>query len=87
MRGTILGFLILCHEEDDEFAVVHLTVTLQGRSIPWSATPVTGELCYMLSKDGTWRTRCLPIRHGEGQGGGLVWWETETVIAFRDSIC
>jgi len=36
---------ILCREEDDEFAVVHLTVTLQGRSIPWSATPVTGELC------------------------------------------
>lgn len=78
---------ILCREEDDEFAVAHLTVTPQGRSIPWSATPVTGELCYMLSKDGTWRTRCLPIRHGEGEGDGLVWWETDTVIAFRDTIC
>uniref|UniRef100_A0A0A8XSD9 Uncharacterized protein n=1 Tax=Arundo donax TaxID=35708 RepID=A0A0A8XSD9_ARUDO len=81
--GNNIG--ILCREDDGEFAVAHLTVTRKKGD--WSSCPVTAQLCCMLSQDGSWRTKCLPIRHGEGKGSDLFWWETDVVIPFGDFIC
>ncbi|CAL4919512.1 unnamed protein product [Urochloa decumbens] len=87
--GNNIG--IVCREEGDEFAVAHLTVTQKeggGNCHEEGACRVTAELCYLLNKDdGSWRTKCLPIRHGEGKAEDLNWWETDAVIAFGDSIC
>uniref|UniRef100_K4ALJ1 DUF1618 domain-containing protein n=1 Tax=Setaria italica TaxID=4555 RepID=K4ALJ1_SETIT len=81
---------IVCREENDEFAVAHLTVTPKeggGNCALWSTCPVTAELCYILSKVGSWRTSSVPIRYGEGEAQELIWWQTDAVIAFGDSIC
>ncbi|TVU44460.1 hypothetical protein EJB05_03903, partial [Eragrostis curvula] len=83
---------IVCRENADdvgggelEFAVAHLTVN-QTETLQ-TACPVKAKLCFMRSSTTCpWRTtKCVPIRHGEGHGDALVWWETDAVVPFGDS--
>lgn len=67
----------------DEFAVAHLTLTSKE-----GTCSVTAQVYYLFSKEGSWRcTKRVPIRYPDGRAGDLVWWETDAVVTFGESIC
>jgi hypothetical protein len=80
---------ILCRD-DGEFAVAHLTVNLKkGKGKHTGGCPMTADLWCMFSQDlASWRcTKFLPIHCPEDKAEDLIWWETDTVVAFGNFIC
>uniref|UniRef100_A0ACD5VCH9 Uncharacterized protein n=1 Tax=Avena sativa TaxID=4498 RepID=A0ACD5VCH9_AVESA len=82
------GIGLLCDAATGEFAVADLIVVgingVQGHD-----TPVEAGLCVYRSgrsEDG-WTATRPRIRHENGQGRDLIFWETDAVVSFGDSLC
>ncbi|KAM0889153.1 hypothetical protein ACQ4PT_027889 [Festuca glaucescens] len=83
------GIGLLCDAAAGEFTVADLMVVPKPNAFHDHDTPVEAGLCIYRSrrpKDG-WKATRPRIRHENGQGWELIFWETDAMVPFGDSLC